>query len=162
MITKVKVPKLSANVEEVTVTGWFKSEGDEVRKGEPLVEMTTDKACFEVEAPRSGFLRQALAGEKSTLPVGYVVALIGNADDPLPDVAESNRRLLDKHRRSLDGARESGRKTATRKRRAVRATPAARRLAREFKIDLGRVKERLNVDVVTENSVKAYLEEEKG
>ena len=67
MITKVVVPKLSANVQEVTITGWFRKEGDRIRKGDPLVEMTTDKACFEIESARSGVVRRILASEKSTL-----------------------------------------------------------------------------------------------
>jgi pyruvate/2-oxoglutarate dehydrogenase complex dihydrolipoamide acyltransferase (E2) component len=94
MMRTVKVPTLDTNIEEVTLTGWLKREGDRVRKGDPLVEMTTEKAAFELEAPAAGVLRKILAREKSVVPVGYVVALIGGADEELPDVSSLNRDLL--------------------------------------------------------------------
>ena len=156
MIAKVKVPKLSANVEEATVTAWFKREGDTVRRGEALLEMTTDKASFEIEAPRAGMLRRILAKEKSVLPVGYVVALVGGASDALPDVADANERLLRRRRRA--GAQRRMLPGTARARRApVRATPAARRRAREAGVDLAAVKEAAGVEVVTEDVLEAYL-----
>ncbi len=162
MITKVKVPKLSENVEEVTITGWFRKEGQSIQKGEPLVEMTTDKASFELESPRSGIVRKIIAKEKSVLPTGYVVALVGDASAPLPDVAPANARLLEKHLR----AAPSRRKTKTNNREPItdnhspspiRATPAARRLAREKGIDLARLKQKTQAEVITEEIVKQCL-----
>ena len=156
MIVKVKIPKVSANVEEETVTSWLKREGDRVRKGEALAEITTEKACFELESPRSGIVRRILAKEKSILPVGYVIAFIGGAADPLPDVTESNRKILDKHRRSVGKklSRVRDRKAA---RRIVRATPAARRLARELGVDLANVGRDAEVEIITESIVRSYL-----
>lgn len=154
MITKVLVPKLSANVEEETVTAWFKKEGDTVRKGERLLEITTDKACVEVEAPRGGCVRKILAKEKSVLPVGYVVALIGGTNDPLPDVSRRNIALMEKHRRRISSKGKASRKKGRKTRSAVRATPAARRLAKDFGIDLQKLSRKLKVDVITRTMVK--------
>jgi pyruvate/2-oxoglutarate dehydrogenase complex dihydrolipoamide acyltransferase (E2) component len=159
MIVKVKTPKISANVEEETVTDWFKKEGDRVRKGEPLVEITTDKASVEVESPRSGVVRKILAAKKSTLPVGYVIALIGDPDDELPDVTAHNRRLLEKVRRAGRKGAGAGKGRGRGPRVRVRATPAARRLAREHGLDLVEVKAVADVDMVTETAVQAYLAE---
>ena len=156
MIRKLTIPKLSTNVDEATVTAWIKREGDLIRKGEPIAELTTDKAAFEYESPCSGTLRRILAQRKSTIPVGYIIALIGDAADLLPDVAEANRRLMEKHRqaggrkRPLAVARAAGAAKPV-----IRETPAARRLAREFEIDLATIETK--ADVITEEMVKRHL-----
>lgn len=157
MITKIDIPKVSANVEEETVTAWLKKEGDQVQKGEPIAELTTDKASFDLEAPRPGVLRKILAREKSVLPVGYVIALLGDDKEPLPDVSGSNRKLLDTHRQRLRRKpARSGGKAGKRRRSSVRATPAARRLAREMDVDLEAVQKAGNVEVVTEELVREH------
>lgn len=149
MISRVKIPKLSANIDEVTITGWFKKQGDTVAKGEPLAEITTDKAVFEFESPRSGIVLRILAAEKSVLPESYVIALIGKASDSLPDVSAVNKKLLDQHRRIIGKKTRRSRRTKKILGKSVRATPAARRLAREQGVDLAKLKEKLDVDVIT-------------
>ena len=159
MIRRIKLPKVSANVEQATVTGWLKKEGDRVRKGEPLVELTTDKTCIEMESPVSGILRSILASEKSILPVGYIMALVGAADDVLPDVAKINTRLLLEHRQAATPTASAGR--AARRRGGVRATPRARRIAREQGIDLAAVQKSTGAEVVTEEVIKAWAAGDK-
>jgi pyruvate dehydrogenase E2 component (dihydrolipoamide acetyltransferase) len=169
VITRVALPKVDANIEEIAITAWLKKEGEFVRKGEPLVEMTTEKATFEFEAPRSGTLRRVLAEEKSVLPIGYVIALIGDADGELPDVAAANRRLLERYRKSGLAARGTATKPAVGAMAGpmppvvgndvMRATPAARRLAREKGIDLAVVKLAMKVDVINESVVHKFLEQ---
>lgn len=70
------MPKLSDTMEEGTVLRWLKADGDAVAKGEPLVEIETDKATMTVEAPESGALR-IIAAEGDTLDVGAPIAEIG-------------------------------------------------------------------------------------
>ena len=156
---RVKVPKLDANIEEVTVTEWLKHEGDHVRKGEPLAEFTTDKACVEFESPGSGIVRRIVAGKKSTVPVGFVIALIGAADDPLPEVAADNEKLLSARRQSLRAAKKTAPAAPAScgpKLTRVRASPAARRLARELNIDLTSLQEASGGGVITESTIEAY------
>jgi pyruvate dehydrogenase E2 component (dihydrolipoamide acetyltransferase) len=155
MITRVRIPKLSANIQEAMVTDWYKREGDAVRKGEPIAEMTTEKAAFEFESPRNGILRKILARRKSTLPVGYIVALVGPADDPVPDVSDENEKLLARHRRDA-GSAPAPKRAARAPRRRVRATPAARRLARELKVDLALLKTTAGTDAITEAMVREH------
>jgi len=166
VITRLKVPKIDANIEEGTVTAWLKQEGDRLRKGEPLLEMTTDKAAGEVEAPCAGILRQILAREHSTVPVGYVLALIGGADDPLPDVSAYNESLLARRREAMGikpkpAAVHS--KSATAGAPAaggpLRATPSARRLAREKGLDLALIQGKMNAAVVNEKVIEEYLKQ---
>ena len=159
MVSKVKLPKVTENDEEQVVTAWLKKAGELVRRGEPLVEVTTSKATFELESPRTGLLRAVLAAPKSSLPVGYVIALIGDAGDDLPDVAAANRALLETHAKKSARAAPVGPAAAPRVPGALRATPAARRVARERGLDLARVQTHYNVDVVTESLVTKYLEE---
>ena len=160
MIRKIVIPKLSTNIEEVTITGWLKKVGDTVRKGEPLAELTTDKAAFEFESPCSGTLRGILAEKKSTIPIGYVMALVGDPASPLPDVRELNRRLLEKHRQAAGRKKAVPRTAAPATAQAVvRATPAARRLARERGVDLAAVHAQVKTDVVTEDMVKHFIKQ---
>ncbi len=158
MVSKIKSPKISANVEEQTITNWFKSEGDPVKKGEPLVEITTDKVAVEVPAPRGGIVRKIIAKRKSTVPVGFVIALIGAAKDDLPNVTVENEKILATHKSSEGGRRTSKTGPARPARQRVRATPAARRLARENKIDLGAIAVAAKVDIVDEGMVRAYVD----
>lgn len=75
-MTKVNLPKWGMGLEEGTVVRWLKTEGDEVCKGEPLVEIETAKATQEVEAPVSGTLVRILLAAGQTAAVNTEIALI--------------------------------------------------------------------------------------
>ena len=89
MLQRVLMPKLGQTMEEATIQRWLKQEGDEVKKGEVLLEITTDKATLEVESFVQGTLRKILAQEGETLPVNSVIALVGDPADELPADLES-------------------------------------------------------------------------
>ncbi|HMI70728.1 MAG TPA: lipoyl domain-containing protein, partial [Solirubrobacteraceae bacterium] len=72
----VVMPRLSDSMEEGTILKWLKAEGDEVAKGEELVEIETDKATMTYEADTAGTLA-IVAQEGETLPIGQVIARIG-------------------------------------------------------------------------------------
>jgi pyruvate dehydrogenase E2 component (dihydrolipoamide acetyltransferase) len=75
-MSDVAMPRLSDSMEEGTILKWLKSDGDEVSKGEELVEIETDKANMTYEADESGTL-EIVASEGDTLPVGETIARIG-------------------------------------------------------------------------------------
>lgn len=77
-MSTMTMPKLSDTMEEGTVLKWLRADGDDIAKGEPLVEIETDKATMTVEAPESGTLR-IVAAEGDTLDVGQPIAEIGGA-----------------------------------------------------------------------------------
>ncbi len=161
MIATVKIPKISANVGEVTVTRWLKQEREPIARGEALAELTTDKAAFDLEAPAGGVVRKILAREQSVLPVGYVIALVGSAEDALPNVDAANRRALAMHR-GEDAARPPPPNPARKKTArsgTVRATPAARRLARKNGVDLQAVAAAIHGGIVNEKAVRDHLDE---
>lgn len=150
MAELVRLPKLGANIEEGTVGAWRKQLGDAVTPGEPLVEIITSKATFDVEASAPGVLRAVLAPEKSNVPVGYVLAVVAADDEPLPDVAAENGRLLAEFR--ARAARQTSAGAAP-----VKATPGARRLAREKSLDLAAIPMPAGRDVLREEDVQKFI-----
>ncbi len=76
MAKEVYMPALGMNQETGTLLRWLKAEGDEIHKGEPLMEIATDKTDVEIEAPASGVLLQVTAAEGDEVPVGQVMAWI--------------------------------------------------------------------------------------
>src|SRR3954464_14593867 len=81
MATDVMMPRLSDSMEEGTVLKWLVDVGGEVKRGEPLVEIETDKANMTYEADSDGVLVEVLAEEGETLPIGQVIARIGEAGE---------------------------------------------------------------------------------
>ena len=77
MATEIVMPRLSDSMEEGTVLKWLKSVGDEVSVGEELVEIETDKANMVYESDTAGTLIEIVADENATLPIGEVIARIG-------------------------------------------------------------------------------------
>ncbi len=84
---EVKLPQLGQSVEEASIIQWYKREGDAVALGENLYSIQTDKAEIDVESPAAGILRRIVVDTDITVPVLTVVALIGTADEPLPELA---------------------------------------------------------------------------
>jgi len=86
MATKMVMPLLGQTMEEGTIIKWFKNEGDQIKEGEPLFEVMTDKVNMEVEAPASGVLRKILAKPDDIVPVKDPIAIIGTKDEPIDDL----------------------------------------------------------------------------
>ena len=78
---EVVMPRLSDSMEEGTILKWLKSPGDEVAVGDELVEIETDKANMVYEADSAGTLTEVVAQEGDTLPIGEVIARIGDASE---------------------------------------------------------------------------------
>jgi pyruvate dehydrogenase E2 component (dihydrolipoamide acetyltransferase) len=125
MPTNVIMPALELAQETGKVLQWLKSPGDKVRKGEPLVEIETDKATTEIEAPASGVLGDVTAQAGDVVPVGQTIALIF-ASEEAGSVAPGQRTA---------GATAVPAPAAT-----VRASPLARKIAQEHGVDLAQVK----------------------
>jgi pyruvate dehydrogenase E2 component (dihydrolipoamide acetyltransferase) len=81
MATKVYMEALSPTMEEGRLASWLKNEGDEVKEGDVLAEVETDKATMELVARGSGVLRKRLIGDGDTANVGTVIAVIAGADE---------------------------------------------------------------------------------
>src|SRR3954453_12895380 len=83
MATEIKLPRLGQGMESGTIVKWLKSEGEAVKKGEPLYELDTDKVTQEVEADASGVLLKIAVAE-GEVPVGRTIAVIGEAGEEVP------------------------------------------------------------------------------
>jgi pyruvate/2-oxoglutarate dehydrogenase complex dihydrolipoamide acyltransferase (E2) component len=83
MATEVVMPQAGQGLETGLVRQWLKREGDLVRKGEPIVEIETEKLSLEVEAPSDGILRKILVAEGTEVPILSVLAIIGSPDEAI-------------------------------------------------------------------------------
>jgi len=83
MPTQVVMPKLSPTMEEGQLARWLKKEGDKVSIGEPIAEIDTDKATMEMQALASGVLRKIIVHEGESVPLGQMIAIIGEPDEDI-------------------------------------------------------------------------------
>lgn len=155
MASQMTLPRLGQGMESGTIVRWLKAEGDAVEKGEPLYELDTEKVTQEVEADASGVLLKILAGEGEEIPVGKAVAVIGEEGEEVPEAEAEDPTTVTEEEEQEEGEpapereeeRERGRESdepapapdvAEGKRNGgrVKASPLARRIARERGIDL--------------------------
>ena len=99
MATDVIMPALGVAQEKGTLLNWLKAEGQSVTKGEPLMEIETDKATVEIEAPASGILTNVTASVGDEVPVGNKIAVI-----LAPGEVASPAEVQDPHPRIVSGA----------------------------------------------------------
>ncbi len=85
MATFFPLPKLGMNQEEGEIVSWLVSEGDSVSKGQPVVEVETDKATVELEATAAGVLAKIVHGEGDIVPNNTVIAVILAPGEAMPD-----------------------------------------------------------------------------
>src|SRR5437899_10219656 len=83
-MASVQMPRLSDSMETGKILRWLKKEGDQVQKGEPLVEIESDKANIEVEAYATGKLSKIVVPEGESAPIGAVIAEIGDGSTAAP------------------------------------------------------------------------------
>jgi pyruvate dehydrogenase E2 component (dihydrolipoyllysine-residue acetyltransferase) len=161
--TEIKLPRLGQGMEAGTIVRWLKSEGEQVEKGEPLYELDTDKVTQEVEADASGVLLKIAVAE-GEVPVGQTIAVIGEegeqvaAPEPEPEAeakADESPQEEGSRAPARDEERERGKQASTdgsqqlagaevpqpaRADGRVKASPLARRIARERGIELSAVR----------------------
>ena len=154
----LRMPKADENMGEGTVARWLVREGDEVAHAQDCCECVADKGEFLVWAEARGVVRKVYAPEQSVVPVGYVLAAIGEPREPLPDVEAENERLIARSREELTARDGLSVKRGAR----VRATPAARRLARELGVDLAAVASASGGALVREDDVRAFAACDEG
>ncbi len=169
MSTRVPIPLVSTNAADVTITAWRVAPGAEVAQGDVLLEVTTDKAAFEIEAPTAGTLLAVCAPPRSVVPIGYVVALLGKPGEVDSAVEADNAALVARCQGALSvrdpavsriapqDPRPTPPTAATLPPATVRATPKARRLAAERGLDLEAVAKTTGAAIVTEALLDAFL-----
>ncbi len=146
MATSIVMPQMGYDMQQGTVVRWHKQEGDAVARGDVLADIETDKATVEFEAFVSGVLRKIVAQEGIAIPVGDLIAVITGPDEALPEGLLSGRGSGNKDDAPAgNGATSVAAQPVSTVASAppaaspggeVRASPIARRLAREQGIDL--------------------------
>ncbi len=172
MPVEVKMPKLGLTMEAGRIVEWKKKEGDKVEEGETLLVVETEKITNEVKSPASGIVAKILANPGDEVPVGQVIAIIVESleeleknrresasskavsEEPVGEGVES-KAITPPERQPIIATAS----VATGLSKRPKATPAARRLAARYGIDLSKVKGTGPRGMVTEQDVKRYLEE---
>jgi pyruvate dehydrogenase E2 component (dihydrolipoamide acetyltransferase) len=134
MPTEVIMPALEMAQETGRVVRWLKAEGDEVAKGEPLMEIETDKVTVEIEAPAGGTLAGIRAAEGDDVPVGEAVAFLLAAGEEAPQLAQVAASAATSAVPAAEGPSNS--LLLDYRGRRPLASPKARRIAAERGIDL--------------------------
>jgi pyruvate dehydrogenase E2 component (dihydrolipoamide acetyltransferase) len=106
MAEEIVMPRLSDSMEEGTILRWIKSEGDEVAVGDELVEIETDKANMVYESDAAGTLTEIVAQEGDTLPIGEVIARVGEPGEASGDGAGAKEREEKAEEKDEDGGGE--------------------------------------------------------
>lgn len=147
MATEVYIPKMSDHMETGEFITWLVQEGDTVSEGAPIAEINTDKTVAEIEAPATGVVKGIRKGltEGSVVAVGETICFIAKADEKIPelpaigDIARSSGAPPRASRESTAGIAAGDQFHGSRAGGAIRATPSARRLAKELGVDINGV-----------------------
>ncbi len=183
MAFEFKFPDIGEGLTEGEIVRWLVKEGDEIKEGQPLVEVETDKALAEIPAPRTGVILKILAKEKEVVKVGQVIVVIGEkgetlaAAPPKPSVgvvgeleeapeeapAPAEKALPRKAPEEVP-SRAKVEKEAVQQAPArpigerALATPAVRALARELGVDINRIQGSGSEGRVLEKDVRQAAE----
>jgi pyruvate dehydrogenase E2 component (dihydrolipoamide acetyltransferase) len=142
MAINVVMPALEMAQETGKLISWLKKEGDSVVKGEPLLEIETDKAVMEIESPGDGVLTSVRVQPGAEVPVGRTIAWIVRPGEvpPADEVATTSGRKTTVVAPSASSLRASVNQDAEPATQAVRISPKARRLASERGVNLADVR----------------------
>jgi pyruvate dehydrogenase E2 component (dihydrolipoamide acetyltransferase) len=165
-MSEVNMPRLSDTMEEGTIARWLKKAGDEIKKGDILAEIETDKATMDLESYDAGVLEKILVQEGETAPIGQAVAIIGSGKDggnsqaqqkqewPAPSptrTADQEKEAAPQAPPTVEGEAQPRKASRQDERQEqmegqessdgtlIKSSPLARRMAQEHNIDLRQV-----------------------
>ncbi len=139
MVTEVIMPKMGQTMEKGRIIRWLKREGEAVQRGEPLLEIETDKTTVEVEARGTGILKKIIAQEGEEAPIGKIIGYIAKEDEPLPEeprigvetpLEKPEEKISSEPTKALEKPEVAER---------VKASPLAKKLAEELGININEV-----------------------
>ena len=146
MATSMVMPQMGYDMHEGKVVRWLKKEGEEVIRGEVIAEIETDKATVEYEAYTGGVMAKIVAEEGATIPVGGLIAVITNPGEAIPEDILTDAALAAHAEAPAPAAAPEASAQAPPAAAAsattdgeVRASPLARRLAKERGVDLSTI-----------------------
>ncbi len=163
MAKEVRLPQLGQTMEEGTVVNCLVNVGDEVKKGDVIFEIETDKATLEMESPAGGYVKHVLVKVDETIPVGAPVMVLGEKDEDVPQsfvdsltggtpaeaepaTAPAAQEVTETAKAEPASSKPAGR---------ILASPRAKKLAEELGVDIAAVAGTGPGGKVTEQDVKA-------
>ncbi|MCA3749479.1 MAG: 2-oxoglutarate dehydrogenase complex dihydrolipoyllysine-residue succinyltransferase [Rubrobacter sp.] len=162
MPVEIRVPELGESVTDATVGRWLKKEGEAVKRGEPIVEVETDKINFEIEAEQDGVLQSIVKGEGETVGVGDVIGMIaegdGRAAEPEAAAEEQPQEAGEEAPAEEERPKEKEAPTEAAE-EGFRASPSVRRLAQEYGVDLAEVSGTGSGGRITREDVERLIRE---
>src|SRR5512133_623873 len=135
MAVEIYLPKMSDHMETGKIIRWLAKEGDQVEAGQVLLELETDKAVGEIEAPATGVLKSIRAADGEEVPVGETLAYIARADENVPQLKPFGPVKQEAETKTPEPAAVDS-EPALSESGIVPATPVARKVARELAVDL--------------------------
>ena len=161
MAKEVRLPQLGQTMEEGTVVNCLVNVGDEVKKGDVIFEIETDKATLEMESPAEGFVKHVLAKVDETLPVGAPVLVLGAKDEDVPQsFVDSLTGAAPAPAEAAPAAKASaaepakGAREPTKPAGRIMASPRAKKLAADLGVDLATVTGTGPAGKITEQDVQ--------
>src|SRR5512143_1054564 len=163
MAETITMPKLGFDMAEGTLIRWVKQVGEDINKGDVLAEIETDKATVEVESSASGVVRKLLVDPGAVVPIGAAIAIVGGKDEAITEQIEAASKTAKPSAPAVKATKPVQEPKPTMQQAvppatarseppsaaapvappvqagAVRASPLAKRMAREAGIDLARI-----------------------
>ncbi|WP_028647862.1 dihydrolipoamide acetyltransferase family protein [Nocardiopsis sp. CNT312] len=149
-MSEIHMPRLSDTMEEGVISSWVKKVGDKVASGDVLVEIETDKAVMEYEAYEDGFLVKQSFSEGDTVPIGEVIGVIADSPDAVPEESSSPEPAAEKSEERGEKKKEEApapvpepaaeAPTTPPSGERPRTSPLARRLAKEYGLDITKIR----------------------
>ena len=184
-MAEVRMPKMGDGMEEGTINSWLKKEGEHVNSGEPLAEVETDKANVEISAYESGVLTKIIVQVGQTVPIGEIIAVIGDAAAPTAAAngSASSKPQTAPEKKSANTTEKTSEKTSATSTvsangnapataasqtenhsvptaERIKISPLARRMASEMKIDVARVSGTGPAGRIVERDIKAFSDQQ--
>ena len=164
MAYEVKMPKFGETMTEGTIFNWIAAEGDQIEIGDPLFEIETDKASLEVEAEEAGILAKILVQENETAPIGDLVAVIAEEGEDIDSIdfgSESSKEAAveedSEENVEEEKSEEKSEKIVRAEGEKIKASPAAKRLAKEKGVRLLDIQPAQGREAVIEADVRDYV-----
>ena len=141
MASRVVMPKLTDTMTEGVLLKWYKKEGDPVESGDLLAEIETDKAVMDLEAYGSGILRRILVQEGATVPAGDLLAMIAGKEEELSDTEVVKAQSINQDEHQTDQIKVKPAVVPIESKiKPIKASPLAKKIAKERGIDLSGIK----------------------
>ena len=167
MAKEVRLPQLGQTMEEGTVVNCLIKVGDEVKKGDVIFEIETDKATLEMESPAEGFVKHILVKVDDTLPVGEPLLVLGDKDEDVPQsfvdslkggATAPTQEATPAVQESVTSEPAKAEPEPAKSSGKIMASPRAKKLAAELGVDLAKVNGTGPAGKITEQDVEAAAE----